>query len=278
MSDADTPLNLLTRRFLDGLPTAPQAGRLLHRAPDGSVVGDWNGLALGSAFQDIVESMGGRQVGREALLRALAAPADSRSPWQAISAYTDDHELIALDRLARTLHLLNALTGGHDGPLFMNVNGRLLSSVGSDHGRAFRRVIEALGLLPEQIVIETPVEASAQPDLLHYVLRNYRYNGFQVAINVESPAQWAALVPWLGPGYVKIDARRLGADDRSPRDDLQRLLERRQDAVVIVTHIEHDAKAFADEGVLHQGFAIRPPQRLVPLPSLARSVTLSADD
>lgn len=254
MSDADLHLNTLTHDFLARLPAGRVAGKQLYRAPDGGVLGDWFGLSLSSAFQPIVDSLTGHVAGREAFLRSHGPDDDGLSPWTLFSAAAEDARLIALDRLARTLHLLNALAAGNDLPLFLNVHGRLLAAVGDDHGHAFRRVVDALGVAPDSIAIETPPEASAQPDLLAFVLRNYRNNGFRVAVNVESAAQWQAIANTVWPQFVKVDRRKLGTGVEA-HERLKWLAALREDARIIVTHVEEPAPELAAEHVLLQGYA-----------------------
>lgn len=237
MSFANPTIAPLARAFLDRLPPGPVPGKQLHRTDSGSVLGDWFGFALSTAFQPIVDSNNGQIVGREAFLRSASADEQGGSPWTLFSGMPDDGHLIALDRLARTLHLLNALVAGHTLPLFLNVHGRLLAAVGDDHGRAFRRVVDALGVSPASIVIETPVEASAQPDLLTFVLRNYRANGFRVAVNLDSLAQWQAISTHAWPDFVKIDSRKLGSGSPA-REALEWLTALRGDATPILTHVE----------------------------------------
>ena len=237
MSFANPTIAPLARAFLDRLPPGPVPGKQLHRTDSGSVLGDWFGFALSTAFQPIVDSNNGQIVGREAFLRSAGADEQGGSPWTLFSGMPDDGHLIALDRLARTLHLLNALVAGHTLPLFLNVHGRLLAAVGDDHGRAFRRVVDALGVSPASIVIETPVEASAQPDLLTFVLRNYRANGFRVAVNLDSLAQWQAISTHAWPDFVKIDSRKLGSGSPA-REALEWLTALRGDATPILTHVE----------------------------------------
>ncbi len=237
MSFANPTIAPLARAFLDRLPPGPVPGKQLHRTNSGSVRGDWFGFGLSTAFQPIVDSNKGQIVGREAFLRSAGADEQGGSPWTLLSGMPDDGHLIALDRLARTLHLLNALVAGHTLPLFLNVHGRLLAAVGDDHGRAFRRVVDALGVSPASIVIETPVEASAQPDLLTFVLRNYRANGFRVAVNHDSLAQWQAISSHAWPDFVKIDSRKLGSGSPA-REALEWLTALRGDATPILTHVE----------------------------------------
>ena len=153
------------RAFLDRLPLERGGGRQLRRLPEGGVVGDWFGCELSSVFQPIVLHAGRSTIGYEAFLRILGNGERALSPWTLFSANADDGRLVALDRLARTVHALNFLLSvDGDGLLFLNVHGRLLAAVSGDHGAAFRKVVDALGLPPERIVIETPLAASSQPD------------------------------------------------------------------------------------------------------------------
>lgn len=270
-ADADPRLNTLTRDFLARLPDGRVAGKQLYRAPDGGVLGDWFGLALSSAFQPIVDSSTGRIAGREAFLRSGSPEDHGLSPWNLFSTAADDARVIGLDRLARTVHLLNALLAGNEAPLFLNVHGRLLAAVADDHGRAFRRVVDALGVAPDSIVIETPVEASEQPDLLAFVLRNYRNNGFRVAVNVESPAQWQNISTTVWPQFVKIDSRKLGRDAEA-QERLKWLSALREDATLIVTHIEEAPEDYAAEHTLLQGYALGHPVAKIVEVAEARAV------
>lgn len=255
---AQRPLAERARAFLDRLPLEREGGKQLRRLAEGGVVGDWFGCELSSVFQPIVSPPGGI-VGFEAFLRILGSGERALSPWTLFSANADDGRLVALDRLARTVHALNFLSSVEDDSLlFLNVHGRLLAAVAGDHGAAFRKVLDALGLPPERVVIETPLEASSQPELLGFVLRNYRNNGFQVAINVNSPAQWlASRVP---AQFVKIDsARLLFADDwRSRLDWLEGL---REGATIVATRLERKLKGELPDGLLLQGYAYGLPVR-----------------
>ncbi|MGL1834358.1 EAL domain-containing protein [Rhodocyclaceae bacterium SMB388] len=262
------------RKFLDELPLHKQAGRHLRRLADGSVVGDWFGCELSSVFQPIVDSRTGNTVGHEAFLRCVGVGGQrDLSPWTLFSANADDERVVALDRLARTIHALNVISSlPDDGLLFLNVHGRLLATVTSDHGAAFRRVVDALGLPPERIVIETPLAASEQVDLLAFVLRNYRQNGFRVAVNVESEAQWRALSTTVLAQYIKIDGAKLIANDGA-QQELARLAEQSSHAQIIVTRL--DAPLEVDRsignvwlqgyayGLPEQHAALAPPTRLI---------------
>lgn len=248
-----------TQDFLDRLPLQRQAGNPLRRSPDGDVIGNWFGCELSSVFQPIVDPVRGETVGHEAFLRIAGRGRLELSPWQLFSANADDDRLVALDRLARTVHALNFLAGGDDGLLFLNVHGRLLATIAENHGAAFRRVVEALGWTPDRVVIETPLAAGSQPDLLSFVLRNYRHNGFRVAVNVASPECWRRLAPGVPAQFIKIDAASIDLDGGGVAP-IEPLLDTAGAAQVIVTRVESAPERLPD-GVLAQGFAFGIPAR-----------------
>jgi hypothetical protein len=122
------------------------------------------------------------------------------------------------------------------------------------HGGAFRMVVVALGLPPERIVIEAPLAASNQPDLLAFVLRNYRNNGFRVAINLDSLTQWQGLSSLTPADLIKIDSARLLVDE-DWRDRLACLATLHSGAKLVVTRLEHMIDAPLPPGVFVQGYA-----------------------
>ncbi|NMG28925.1 EAL domain-containing protein [Aromatoleum evansii] len=259
MTIPTSPVADRVRDFLHRLPLERQVGRTLRRLADGSVVGDWFGCELSSVFQPIVDPSSGHAVGHEAFLRCLGGGRRDLSPWGLFSANADDDRLIALDRLARTVHALNFIASvGADGLLFLNVHGRLLAAVAGDHGAAFRKVVDALGFPPERIVIEAPIVASRQADLLSFVLRNYRQNGFRVAVNLESVAQWQTLAGSVPVDFIKIGTAALQAE-ADVGEALDALRARAGSARVIVTRVENRALVNPSRGVLAQGFAYGAP-------------------
>ncbi|WP_228216166.1 EAL domain-containing protein [Aromatoleum toluclasticum] len=259
MTSPTSPIADRVRDFLYRLPLERQAGRQLRRLADGGAVGDWFGCELSSVFQPIVEPSSGHVVGHEAFLRCLGGGRRDLSPWVLFSADADDDRLIALDRLARTVHALNFIASvGDDGLLFLNVHGRLLAAVAGDHGAAFRKVVDALGFPPERIVIEAPVVASRQVDLLSFVLRNYRQNGFRVAVNVESVSQWQTLAGSVPADFIKIGTAALQADGDAG-EALDALRGRAGSARVIVTRVEDRVSVNLSQAVLAQGFAYGAP-------------------
>ncbi|AYH42899.1 EAL domain-containing protein [Azoarcus sp. DN11] len=246
------------RDFLERLPLERLAGKQLRRLPDGGVVGDWFGCELSSVFQPVVDPLQHQAIGYEAFLRILGGGQRDLSPWMLFSANADDDRLVALDRLARTVHALNFIASKEEGLLFLNVHGRLLAAVAADHGAAFRRVVDALGLPPDRIVIEAPVVASRQADLLSFVLRNYRHNGFRVGVNVESVAQWRTLAGVVRADFIKIDSSALLADEQGGAA-LDELLAVAGSGRVVVKRVEAAPAEPWPAGVLAQGYAYGAP-------------------
>lgn len=254
--------NARVRAYLDRLPSSPEVGRMLRRGPDGRVIGDWYGCELSSVFQPIVDPVSGNVIGHEAFLRCLGEGNLDLSPWRLFADNADDEQLIALDRLARTLHTLNYFAVGEHEPsdlLFLNVHGRLLAAVAGDHGRSFRGVVDALGIDPARIVIETPQAAAEQVDLLSFVHRNYRQNGFQVAANVEHPEQWRALASTVPVQFIKIDGEKVLAEPDAA-EQLAALSELRGGATVVITRVGLPPQFALKPATLLQGYAYGAPQ------------------
>jgi EAL domain-containing protein (putative c-di-GMP-specific phosphodiesterase class I) len=68
--------------------------------------------------------------------------------------------------------------------------------------------VTALGLRPEQFVIQVPSTANDDLGLLLFVVDNYRRNGFAVAVQASDPAEAGALLVHARPAFLKLDARR----------------------------------------------------------------------
>jgi EAL domain-containing protein (putative c-di-GMP-specific phosphodiesterase class I) len=187
--------------------------------PASSVWLDRNGQALGrffnctitSAFQPIRENGSARVVAYEGLARSASADDAGLSLWKLLHHAASDDESIELDRLCRMLHAINFFRQEEAGAadLFLNVHDRLLSAVSSNHGYAFQRILDALGLPMARIVLQLPATSAQQGWLLNYVADNYRRNGFRLALNAATPAQALAALEQLHPDAIKLDARHL---------------------------------------------------------------------
>ncbi|EEF22298.1 conserved hypothetical protein [Ricinus communis] len=109
------------------------------------------------------------------------------------------------------LHAINFFrqAGDSTADLYLNVHDRLLSAVSSNHGHAFRRILDALELPLDRVVLQLPAATPQQGWLLNYVSDNYRRNGFRFAVNANSARDGLAVLDRSRPDVLKLDAREL---------------------------------------------------------------------
>jgi len=160
----------------------------------------------------------GVAVAFEGLARSAGPGDQGLSLWKLLDHAASDDESIELDRLCRMLHSINFFrqVQATEGPagdapdLYLNVHDRLLSAVSSNHGHAFQRILNALGLPIGRIVLQLPAVTPNQGWLLNYVADNYRRNGFRLAVNCTSVHEAVSMLDRLRPDVIKLDARDLG--------------------------------------------------------------------
>ena len=224
MNTVAAPLSARAR-YLRTLPVASDGEHPLRVTPDGAVAGRFLRCSLSSVFQPVMRLDGSGTVGHEAFIRSFDGTGSDLSPWNLFAHAATDSVLIELDRLCRTLHVLNYF--GRFEPasaLFLNVHDRLMLAVGDDHGRAFGRVLSALEIERRRVVIESPEAMADDLSMLSYVMLNYRYNGYRIGVNLSRGEQLERLFDQLRPDYVKLDA---GRDDTARRlPDFARKCER----------------------------------------------------
>lgn len=196
--------------FLSRLPGAPTDDRSLWIDASGRVSGRFYACGLSSAFAPIVDAYDEHTMACQALLRSYAPQGEGLAPWKLFELAAGDEQLIALDRLCRTVHAINFLCSP-DAPadLHLHVHGRLLCAVADDHGRAFRRVLESLGAGCDRFVITLPLSASQDMNLLQFVVANYRWNGFRVAVSAHGPDHARELADRLRPEFVRVPLARV---------------------------------------------------------------------
>ncbi|AOK28926.1 diguanylate phosphodiesterase [Burkholderia singularis] len=158
------------------------------------------GAPQSASLTDAIERYGD-ELGFQAITQMGGAPFD---PFDAVA---DDQSLVALDRLARSLHAINFFGAQRHGLLFLRVHERLLKSVKYDHGKHFSSVLESFGLSPERIVIELPAAAVAHKTFLGYLTKSYQHYGFKVADKLPDPGRILAVESEMArPDYIKMDA------------------------------------------------------------------------
>jgi EAL domain-containing protein (putative c-di-GMP-specific phosphodiesterase class I) len=96
--------------------------------------------------------------------------------------------IVSLDRLTRTVHMLNYLLLDQDsGSLFLHVHPQHILTVKKDHGAYFEDIIRSCGLSLRRIVVSLTLSASQDSNLAVLLdrLRNYRERGYAIAIRFD---------------------------------------------------------------------------------------------
>lgn len=170
------------------------------------VVSKFVGLWLHSAFQPIAdEGQLGGVLGHEAFLRPYIGP-DPVSSVFAFDFAEKQGRLVKLDRIARTLHVLNFLNfPDYRGLLFLNVHPKLLTSIDA-HGKVFERILHAYSVPTQLVVIEIQESAIEQDKHLIDAATNYHDRAYQVAIDGFGGKRSNLDRLWrIAPDFVKID-------------------------------------------------------------------------
>ncbi len=130
----------------------------------------------------------------------------------ALTQPADFQSIINLDRLCRTVHMMNYLTYSHNGDvLFLDVDPRHILGVQQDHGAYFEEIIIKCGLETKNVAISMTINnfyALHHAQLLNG-LNNYRQRGYRIALNLGS--LYAAnglrdLIKKLAPNYIRVNA------------------------------------------------------------------------
>ena len=244
-----------TQLFIDGLKSSSSNGnRPLFLDETGAICARWQNLTLSSVFQPIYKSNElTKPFAYEAFVRCVDSADNHVSVTELFSKPTDHDQITGLDRLCRTIHLLNFTQQDiRDALLFLNVNEGLISAVDDNHGAAFRKVIDALGFSPSRIVIELPVPLVKDSKRIHFVLQNYRLNALEVAINIQSIEDLKTLSERATIHYIKI-ARPLLSVDKAFFYELNQISKLSNQTNTIITKNELALNSIDDPKVLVQG-------------------------
>lgn len=249
------------QKYLVRLPDTPQTATSVWLDRHGRASGRYFNSTLTSAFQAIREPGSQQIVGFEGFARSHSNSDSGLSLWKLLDHAASDDESIALDRLCRMLHAINFYRQppAADLDLYLSVHARLLAGVSANHGNAFRRVLDALELPHEKIVLQLPLVAKNQNWLLAYVADNYRRNGFRLAVNAADARQALELLDALQPEAIKVDAREIPDPDATLRLLQEagrrgvRLIFKRVEAETVAATLNMLA-ASAGQTLLAQGF------------------------
>ncbi|CAL1241785.1 hypothetical protein [Candidatus Methylocalor cossyra] len=167
----------------------------------------------------------------------------------------DPQDVVTLDRLIRTVHMLNYLLLVQDeGYLFLQVHPRHVLTVKQDHGAYFEEIIRNCGLSPQRVVITLAVGPTHAPQLplLLERLRNYRGRGYATALQFDTGDgfldRYGIELFWrFPPDFVRFDCRlwaqpaARGGGERRRESTLAAI--RRLDTRLLVEGVQSDADA-----------------------------------
>lgn len=252
--------------YIAQLSNPERAGSRLWLNAQGQAEGQFFNCSLTSAFEGMRAVDTGQIAAYEASVRHVHLDDAGLSLWRLLDQAASDVESVELDRLCRMLHAINFFrqpaAQGRD--LHVSVHHRLLSSVSSNHGYAFRRILDALEIPAERIVLQLPDASPGQRWLLGYVTDNYKRNGMRMALNLASPEAAPELIAAAYPSVIRIAAPRLGDDEALAtllqvvaRHDVQ-LVVSQVDRPAALARVEH-AAAGGGAHVRVQGAAVGAP-------------------
>lgn len=173
---------------------------------DSEVVGYFQEYQLRSVFQPIYSFAHQSPIGYEALLRATDNKGQSVTPLELFSRTTGQHELLELEQLSRTLHILNFIRENtQDAWLFLNINPRLMNNC----KKCLQQLLELLNdynISPTRIVIEFVEESISDMNDLTKAASYLRQNGCLIAIDDFGAGHSNFNRVWdLRPNIVKLD-------------------------------------------------------------------------
>ena len=173
---------------------------------DGRASSRFEGLVLTSRYQPIFDFAGQHPVGYEGLLVATGPDGAPVPVADAFARARDDLGAVALDWLARALHLRNFGRLGEDaGRLFVNVSPAAAIH-DLDAGEAFPRLLEDCGIDPCRVVIEILENEVPDEKRLAEAVALYRALGCGVALDDFAAGASAMERVWrLEPDIVKVD-------------------------------------------------------------------------
>ena len=263
----------ILQKYLARLSDATGAASSIWLDHEGKAQGRFFNCTMSSAFQPIRQLDSQALRAYEGLARSVSAQDLGLSLWKLLDHAASDDESIELDRLCRMLHAINFFRQADSAPnaqadLYLNVHDRLLSAVSSNHGHAFRRILDALELPLERVVLQLPAATPQQGWLLNYVSDNYRRNGFRFAVNVNSARDGLAVLDRLRPDVFKLDAREL-QDQKGLTELLQRSAAARVAVVFKRVETEQHLTALRELGaaagvlLLVQGYLLDEPRAVL---------------
>ncbi len=215
------PLQQLVNHFNDRFEKEHHSSFRPFILENGLVSGLFGPIRIGSVFSPIRAATDNDSIAGHAA-QISVSPYHSDLPdgqfgevgsvfTDALKQPADFQSIISLDRLCRTVHMLNYLPYSHiGGVLFLDVDPRHILGVSQNHGVYFEEIIIKCGLATKNVVISMAVNnfyALNHSQLLEG-LNNYRQRGYQIALNIGdlySANGLVDLIAKLSPNYLRVN-------------------------------------------------------------------------
>jgi EAL domain-containing protein (putative c-di-GMP-specific phosphodiesterase class I) len=251
------PLQQLTDHFNDRFQTEHHSSLRPFVLDNNRVSGLFGPIRISSTFTPVRSADNlGQLHGHFAQLQVSPSDGFLSAQDDGANPPIDFQSIINLDRLSRTVHMLNYLPFSHLGNvLFLDVEPRHILGVPGNHGAYFEEIIEKCGLATSNVVISVTLNhyyALHHGQLLEG-LQNYRQHGYQLALNVGhlyTANGLVDLVAKLAPDYLRVDAPGASQGDLDLQITWPSALKSLKELVVLVggqailQHVDDEGQAF----------------------------------
>ena len=182
------PLTHLIETFNQRFITENQLNKPPFDFRAGQVFGRFGNLTFTSEFRQIRQLSSLDQIRGHDTAPLIFSPANLEGTPEGL---VDESvpTIVSLDRLSRTVHMLNYLLLDQDhGSLFLHVHPQHILTVKKDHGAYFEDIIRSCGLSIRRIVVSLTLSTLQDANLpvLLDRLRNYRERGYAIAIRFDA--------------------------------------------------------------------------------------------
>ena len=182
---------------------------------NGRVESRYGGHRLATEFHPIRRAkQPERIVGHDATIFAVQ-PETSQATADKLFQGANPGGVVNLDRLCRTVHMLNYLPVAHEGGyLFLHVHPRHVLGVRKDHGAYFEEVIFRCGLSPRRVVITVAIKPMYDQQFIRLQegLKNYQNRGYATAVKFDDQADEVFVERYcieflyrITPDFVRLD-------------------------------------------------------------------------
>jgi len=183
------------------------------------VVGRFHGLSLHTELETLHAAHGEASDGHQALTVARGVQGQRLSAWTPYAVALDGEAIVHLDRLIRTVHVLNARSRLADGPLWLGVHPLHLRAVPDAHGAVFAGILRRCGVRPEEIVLEFTDTERLPEAHVERAIAGFRSRGYGVAfVQAGGDEAWLERLLRLQPDAIKLGPAHLRAAELDPAE------------------------------------------------------------